>query len=43
MGHADTRTTARFVHYKPRTSEARRLAQAFQLPEPRFEEIDIQR
>jgi integrase len=29
MGHADARTTARYTHYKPRTSEAARLAGAF--------------
>jgi integrase len=31
MGHADARTTARYVHYKPRKGEARRLSQAFRL------------
>jgi integrase len=31
MGHADARTTARYVHYKPRKSEARRLGKAFRV------------
>jgi len=31
MGHADARTTARYLHYKPRKGEARRLGQAFRL------------
>jgi integrase len=31
MGHADARTTARYVHYKPRKGEARRLSEAFRL------------
>lgn len=35
MGHADARTTARYVHYKPRKSEARRLAQAFRVEQPK--------
>jgi integrase len=30
MGHADSRTTARYTHYKPRTGEAERLGTAFQ-------------
>jgi integrase len=34
MGHADARTTARYVHYKPRKSEARRLGQAFRTANP---------
>jgi integrase len=34
MGHADARTTARYVHYKPRRSEARRLEQAFRIEQP---------
>jgi integrase len=34
MGHADSRTTARYVHYKPRKSEARRLRQAFRVEQP---------
>jgi integrase len=29
MGHADSRTTARYTHYKSRSDEARRLARAF--------------
>jgi integrase len=29
MGHADARTTARYIHYKPRKGEARRLGRAF--------------
>lgn len=32
MGHADSRTTARYVHYKQRTNEARRLSAAFRTP-----------
>jgi integrase len=34
MGHADARTTARYVHYKPRLNEARRLGNAFRVSEP---------
>ena len=34
MGHADARTTARYVHYKPRKSEARRLGKAFRIEQP---------
>jgi integrase len=34
MGHADARTTARYVHYKPRKGEARRLSEAFRLETP---------
>jgi integrase len=34
MGHADARTTARYVHYKPRRNEARRLGEAFRIAEP---------
>ena len=33
MGHADYRTTARYLHYRTRGDEARRLAAAFS-PEP---------
>ena len=29
MGHADARTTHRYVHYKPRRREAERLSKAF--------------
>jgi integrase len=35
MGHADSRTTARYTHYKPRTGEAERLAGAFRVEQPR--------
>ena len=31
LGHADARTTARYVHYRKRTDEAQRLAQAFKI------------
>jgi integrase len=31
MGHADARTTARYLHYKRRSGEARRLAEAFRV------------
>jgi integrase len=34
MGHADARTTARYVHYKPRKGEARRLGEAFRIETP---------
>jgi integrase len=34
MGHADARTTARYVHYKPRRGEARRLGEAFRVETP---------
>lgn len=33
LGHADARTTARYVHYRKRTDEAQRLAGAFEIPE----------
>ena len=36
MGHADARTTARYVHYKPRKGEARRLGEAFGSTPPRW-------
>jgi hypothetical protein len=29
MGHADGRTTQRYLHYRPRTDEAQKLARAF--------------
>ena len=43
MGHADARTTARYVHYKPRKGEARRLGEAFRIeaPEPDAATADI--
>lgn len=31
LGHADSRTTQRYVHYKPRKGEADRLTKAFQV------------
>jgi integrase len=31
MGHADARTTARYIHYRPRKDEALRLGRAFRL------------
>jgi hypothetical protein len=31
MGHADSKTTARYTHYRGRGGEAKRLAQAFQV------------
>jgi integrase len=34
MGHADVRTTARYLHYRRRADEARRLAEAFRVEEP---------
>jgi integrase len=34
MGHADVRTTARYLHYRRRADEARRLAEAFRVDEP---------
>jgi integrase len=34
MGHADSRTTARYTHHKPRAEEAKRLAKAFILKQP---------
>ena len=30
LGHADARTTARYVHFKRRSDEAKRLANVFQ-------------
>jgi integrase len=34
LGHADARTTARYVHYKQRSDEAQRLAGAFRIATP---------
>ncbi len=34
MGHADGRTTARYTHYRSRSDEAKRLADAFRVAEP---------
>ncbi len=34
LGHADSRTTARYTHYKSRADEARLLGEAFKLEEP---------
>jgi integrase len=40
MGHADARTTARYLHYRPRKGEARRLAEAFRVAQPDAHERD---
>jgi integrase len=34
MGHADSRTTARYTHYRSRSDEAQKLAAAFRVEEP---------
>ena len=34
MGHADQRTTARYLHYKEQRDAARRLSRAFAVEEP---------
>jgi integrase len=34
MGHADSRTTARYTHYKSRSDEAKKLAAAFRISGP---------
>jgi integrase len=34
LGHADSRTTSRYLHYKPRSDEAALLADAFKVEEP---------
>jgi integrase len=34
MGHADGRTTARYTHYRSRSDEAKRLAEAFTIEQP---------
>lgn len=34
LGHADARTTARYVHYRKRSDEAKRLASAFTVESP---------
>jgi integrase len=34
LGHADSRTTQRYVHYKPRKGEAERLSKAFEIEVP---------
>ncbi len=33
MGHADIQTTMRYLHYAPRTEDARLVAEAFQVEE----------
>jgi integrase len=37
LGHADARTTARYVHYRKRSDEAQRLAGAFAIAVPETE------
>lgn len=39
LGHADARTTARYVHYRKRSDEAKRLAGAFTIATPEVEAI----
>jgi integrase len=34
MGHADVQTTMRYLHYAPRSEDARLVAEAFALEEP---------
>jgi integrase len=34
MGHADIQTTMRYLHYAPRSEDARLVAEAFALEEP---------
>jgi integrase len=34
LGHADSRTTARYTHYRSRADEAKRLATAFKVAQP---------
>ena len=34
LGHADAKTTRRYLHYRPRTDEAKRLAKAFTVEKP---------
>lgn len=40
LGHADPRTTARYLHYKARTDEAQRLAAAFKVADPELETVE---
>jgi hypothetical protein len=37
LGHADARTTARYVHFKRRSDEAKRLAKSFEIKSPEEE------
>jgi integrase len=34
LGHADARTTARYTHYRARSGEAQKLAEAFKIEQP---------
>jgi hypothetical protein len=34
MGHADIQTTMRYLHYAPRSEDAKLVAEAFRLDEP---------
>jgi len=40
LGHADARTTARYLHYRSRSGEAKRLADAFQVAQPKPAEVE---
>ena len=40
LGHADSRTTGRYVHYKRRSDEAARLAEAFRVETPASAELE---
>jgi len=39
LGHADSRTTARYVHYRSRAGEAEQLGGAFRIEQPQREEV----
>lgn len=41
MGHADVQTTMRYLHYAPRSEDARLVAEAFALEEPAAERTMI--
>jgi integrase len=38
MGHADIQTTMKYLHYAPRTEDARLVAEAFELSNPAVSE-----
>jgi integrase len=42
MGHADARTTARYLHHKSRAGEAKRIAAAFAVVQPDLERAQAQ-
>jgi integrase len=41
LGHADSRTTARYTHYASRAGEAKLLADAFKVEQPEVETVEM--